>query len=204
MTEELKRFEEWKSRIRGGDVAKKLHLGSGQVYLPGYINCDLFSNTRADVYHDITNLPYAPESFDEIYCCHCIEHVGRHKILATLSHWKTLLVSGGILKLAVPDFAAVVRWYQQTNDIESLIGLVCGGQRNSLDQHTMIFDELSLTAMLEKVGFVDVKEWDWRTTEHAAFDDYASAYLPLDKLTRKPLDKENGVHVSLNLQATRP
>lgn len=185
-------------------MIRKLHLGSGQVHLPGFVNCDLFSNTRADVYHDITNLAYPPETFDEIYCCHCAEHIGRHKIQATLSHWKSLLAPGGRLKLAVPDFGAVCAWYQQTGDIDSLIGLVCGGQRNSLDQHTMIFDRGSLTKMLEKVGFVNVEPWDWRTSEHAAFDDYASAYLPLDPLTRKPLDKENGVHVSLNLIATRP
>ena len=45
-------------------------------------------------------------------------------------------------------------------------------------------------------GFSEVRPWDWRTTEHGALDDYSQAYLP-------HLDKENGMLVSLNLEAVK-
>ena len=62
--------------------------------------------------------------------------------------------------------------------------------------HYNIFDEPSLTALLEEAGFVDVQRWDWRTTEHAEVDDFSQAYLP-------HMDKEKGTLISLNLEATK-
>ena len=43
-------------------------------------------------------------------------------------------------------------------------------------------------------GLDNVKEWDWRQTEHGQSDDYSQSYLP-------HMDKENGMLMSLNLQA---
>ena len=45
-------------------------------------------------------------------------------------------------------------------------------------------------------GFSEVRPWGWRTTEHADLDDYSQAYLP-------HLHKENGMLVSLNLEAVK-
>jgi len=77
-----------------------------------------------------------------------------------------------------------------------LIGLVSGGQKTKFDYHKMIFDKRLLTNILRKCGFYDIREWDWRKTDHSNVDDYSQAYLP-------HMDKENGLLMSLNLEAKK-
>lgn len=181
-------------------MTKKLHLGVGKCYLPpdhGWVNVDLFSNIKADAYHDVTNLPFEKSSFDTIYCSHLLEHVHRHVVPATLNHWGSLLKHGGTLRLAVPDFGAICRHYTQYGDIVAVMGLLYGAQDNYLNRHTVAFDEEYLTFQLQCAGFVDIRRWDWRETEHSSFDDYSQAYLP-------KLQKETGMLMSLNLEATKP
>jgi hypothetical protein len=117
-------------------------------------------------------------------------------ILSTLSHWKALLKPGGTLRLAVPNFESICEWYTKTRDLQSVMGLLYGGQNHPKNYHTVTFDPFSLGEALRKVGFVNVRRWNWRETDHADFDDYASSYLP-------HLDKSAGMHMSLNMQADK-
>lgn len=174
----------------------KLHIGSGRVFLPGFINVDLFSNSSADIFCDMMRLPFKAESFDLIYSCHCTEHVHRNAVYAVLHHWRELLRIGGILRLSVPNFEAIWKRYGQTKDLSELIGLLYGGQNHPLNVHTIAFDKITLTDALMKVGFKEVREWNWRETDHSQFDDFASAYLP-------HMNKENGMLMSLNLEAIK-
>jgi len=174
----------------------KLQLGCGRVYIPGWTNVDIFSSTNADLYADVQALPFPRESFNLIYSSHVLEHVHRHTVLATLTHWRDLLVPGGVLRLAVPDFAAVAAWYQKTGDLGVLLGLLYGGQNHPKNNHFITFDRATLTDALKRVGFTDITEWDWRETEHTRFDDYSRAYLP-------HRDFEHGMLMSLNLEATK-
>lgn len=176
-----------------------VHVGCGKVFLPGYQNIDLFDTVKADAYHEMMALPFAKESVDRLYSSHVLEHQHRRKILATLSYWVSLLKPGGILRLAVPDFAAVCRYYQWTGKLEDVMGLLYGGQDQDLNRHTITFDQRTLTDYMTKAGLVDVKPWDWRTTEHAAYDDYSQCYLP----HRQPRDP-SGLQMSLNLEGVKP
>jgi hypothetical protein len=54
-----------------------------------------------------------------------------------------------------------------------------------------------VTRDLNSVGFVDVRRYDWRDTEHAHVDDYSQAYVP-------HMDKENGILISLNVECRKP
>lgn len=179
------------------DQPKRLHLGCGKAYLPGFLNVDLFSNIKADAYHDVTNLPYPVESFDEVYCCHLLEHVHRHAVVATLNHWRSLLKPGGILRLAVPNFEAICEHYMENRNLEVLMGLIYAAQDNYLNRHTVTFDRQYLTKMLESAGFVEIGMWDWRQTEQKDHDDFSRAYLPA-------FDFERGKLMSLNMKARRP
>ena len=60
----------------------------------------------------------------------------------------------------------------------------------------MIYDKKYLTEILEKCGFGDIHEWNWRETEHNMYDDYSQSYLP-------HMDKENGMLMSLNLEGRK-
>lgn len=174
---------------------RRLHLGSGKVYLHGWTNVDIFSSVQADLYCDITRLPFEPESFDLIYASHVLEHIHRHMVVATLQHWRELLKPGGVLRLAVPDFRACVEWYQKTDDLPSLMGLLYGGQNSPKNSHTVVFDDSTLIAALTSAGFSKIRRWDWRATEHANYDDYSQAF--------KPDFDRSGLLMSLNMEAVR-
>lgn len=175
---------------------KKLHLGCGRNYLPGFTNVDLFSSIRADLYADVQCLPFDRGRFDLIYACHVLEHVHRNAVIATLTHWRDLLVPGGVLRLAVPNFEAIVEHYQKTQKLQDLIGLLYGGQNHPMNNHFIAFDTKTLCKALLDAGFKATDGWDWRETEHAQFDDYASAYLP-------HMQKDTGLLMSLNIQAVK-
>lgn len=175
---------------------KKLHIGTGKNYLPGFTNVDIFSSVRADVYADMTALPFDRGSFDLLYASHVLEHCNRLMVLATLSHWRDLLRDDGVLRIAVPDFAKCVEWYMKGGGLPSITGLLWGGQNHPKNNHFIGFDEETLSSDLHKIGFNNVRRWDWRRTEHSEFDDYSQSFLP-------HLDKERGLLMSLNLEAVK-
>lgn len=180
-------------------MKRNLHIGCGRNYLPpteGWVNHDIFDSVQADVYADMSALPFEHNSFDLIYASHVLEHCHRRCILSTLAHWRDLLKHRGTLRLAVPNFAACVEWYNKTGDLPAITGLLYGGQNHPKNSHTIIFDHKTLKAALAKVGLVNIVEWDWRTTEHAAYDDFSQCYLP-------HLKKDDGMLMSLNMEAVK-
>lgn len=174
----------------------KLHIGCGKNYIPGWTNLDLFSSVKADVYADITALPFDRGSFDLIYASHVLEHVQRNTVVATLAHWRDMLKEVGILRLAVPNFEAVAKWYAKTGNLNDVMGLLYGAQNHPKNNHFVTFDSNTLRRDLIRAGFSEIRFWDWKTTDHAAFDDYSQSYLP-------HLDKDNGMLMSLNLEAVK-
>ena len=62
--------------------------------------------------------------------------------------------------------------------------------------HKTIYDFDSLKKLLMSVGFKNVSRYDWRETSHSEFDDHSQAYIP-------HMDKENGTHISLNIQCSK-
>ncbi|MFO0997060.1 MAG: methyltransferase domain-containing protein [Alphaproteobacteria bacterium] len=185
-----------------GDPAAplKLHLGCGKRHIPGFVHIDAAPAPHVDWVARVERLSMIDSaSVELIYACHVLEHFGRAEVPRVLGEWYRVLKPGAILRVSVPDFAACAKLYYEKgleDGLNGLIGLVCGGQRNSYDFHKMIFDEALLTRAFRDAGFREVRPWDWRTTEHAEVDDYSQAYLP-------HLDKENGQPMSLNLEAVK-
>ncbi len=179
---------------------EKLHLGCGNVHIPGFYHVDLLDAPHIDHLGDVSDLSFIDDnSVGLIYCSHVLEHLGRWEVGDVLKEWNRVLRSGGKLRLAVPDFAACAEIYYEAglaDGLNGLIGLISGGQKDEYDYHKMIFDEPLLTALLMDAGFSSAERWDWRDTEHAHIDDYSQAYLP-------HMDKDNGRLMSLNLEATK-
>jgi len=174
----------------------KLHLGCGPKPLPGWVNIDILPD-RGDVQDDITKLEHVPDGVASIiYASHVLEHTTRHTWQAVLALWVRKLQTGGTLRIAVPDFAAAAQWYLAHGNIQDVMGLISGGQRDAYDYHNVIFDTKSLSAGMEAAGCVNVRKWDWKTTEHADYDDYSQAYLP-------HMDKDHGMLMSLNLEGKK-
>jgi predicted SAM-dependent methyltransferase len=177
-----------------------LHLGCGAKYIPGFVHIDIEPLPHVDYVNAAERLDFLRDNMvDLIYACHLLEHYGRQEVRDVLGEWYRVLKPGGVLRVAVPDFAAVCHLYDTEglkDGYSGLVGLVCGGQRNCRDFHKMIFDEPLLRSLLTATGFREVRPWDWRHTEHAAIDDYSQAYIP-------HLDKTHGSLMSLNLEGVK-
>lgn len=178
------------------DIAR-LHLGCGVKHIPGWFHVDALDYPHIDHRGPVEDLSFiADGTVGLIYAAHVLEHFGRRTYMDVLREWRRVLAPGGVLRLAVPDFAVAARLYTAgvlPRGIEDVRGLVSGGQRDRYDFHGMIFDEADLGRALREAGFSTVRRWDWRTTEHSWLDDYSQAYFP-------HMDKDNGTLVSLNIE----
>ena len=175
----------------------KLHLGCGDVKIPGYINVDSRSTESTDLVHDITNLDiFEKETVDEIYACHVLEHFGRFDVKDILLSWNKIMKKNATLKIAVPDFESIVDVYKKTNDIKLIEGPVIGGQTYENNFHYNIFDFKKLKHLLEDCGFSKIEKYNWRQTDHANIDDYSQAYIP-------HMQKETGTLISLNIKCLK-
>ncbi len=93
----------------------KLHLGCGTNHLEEYVNIDIRYLPGVDEVNNIKFLrKYQNNSIDEIYACHVLEHFGRWEYKDVLRRWHELLKPGGQLRLAVPNFAAIVNHILKT------------------------------------------------------------------------------------------
>ena len=177
----------------------KLHLGCGRKYIPGFVHVDALQYHHVDYCQQVDELDNFPNaSASLIYACHVLEHFSRWEYKNVLKEWLRVLEPGGLLRLSVPNFAACAKLYYEEglqSGLTGLVGLVIGGQRDKYDFHRMIFDEQLLSNSLLEVGFTSVSRWDWHRVEHSHVDDYSQAYLP-------HMDKEHGLLMSLNLEAT--
>jgi predicted SAM-dependent methyltransferase len=177
----------------------KLHLGCGSRYIPGFVHVDAYPAPHVDIVGPVERLTLADGSVSLIYASHVLEHFGRAEYKAVLQEWFRVLAPGGILRLAVPDFATCAAIYYERgleHGLSGLLGLLVGGQRNAYDFHKMVFDEPFLKDELLDIGFREIRRWDWRTTEHAQIDDFSQAYIP-------HLQKDAGKLMSLNLEAVK-
>lgn len=177
----------------------KLHLGCGRRFIDGFVHIDLSNGKHVDIQADVRRLPLPSGSAGLIYASHVLEHFGRHEYMDVLAEWFRVLSTNGVLRLSVPNFAACAALYYESglsDRLSGLTGLLMGGQRDANDYHKMVFDEQSLKQDLLATGFVAVRGWDWRKTEHSMVDDYSQAYIP-------HMDKESGRLMSLNLEGVK-
>ncbi|OGA14710.1 MAG: hypothetical protein A3H32_18355 [Betaproteobacteria bacterium RIFCSPLOWO2_02_FULL_63_19] len=177
----------------------KLHLGCGPRYIPGFVHIDVQAVPHVDIVGSVAHLPLRDACASLVYACHVLEHFDRREYREVLAEWFRVIEPGGILRLAVPNFAACAELYYERgleDGLSGLVGLIVGGQRHQYDFHKMIFDEEFLCGDLLKTGFRLARRWDWRKTEHTGVDDYSQAYLP-------HLHKDTGKLMSLNIEAVK-
>ncbi len=181
-----------------------LHLGCGKRYIPGFIHIDLDTFPHIDYQSDIGKLPMiADATVDLIYCCHAFEYFDRQEANdRILPEWRRVLKKGGILRLAVPDFEALVKVYSTYRDLNKIIGPLYGRMAVKTPEgekffyHKTVYDFTSLKNLLESSGFTNIHRYDWRNTVHKDYDDFSQAYIP-------HMDKEHGLLISLNVEGEK-
>ena len=152
----------------------KVNLGCGPHKLDGYENRDIKEGWSAYPLVDPDG------SISEIRASHLLEHFPMKEVRPVLADWVRCLKSGGVLKLAVPDFRKIANDYLNGEHKGVNTGAyVMGGQSDEHDFHKCLFDEKSLAQIMQEVGLVDIQPWN----DHAD-----TCRLP----------------ISLNLQGTKP
>lgn len=178
-----------------------LNLGCGNKKLKGFINID--ERALPDIEYpstDIRNLAmFKNDSVDYIYVCHVLEHLVRSDTFAALKEWNRILKPNGLIRIAVPDWDAVVDYYLKNRDLENILNLLYGSrgdqEKNEL-LHRRVFNFANLRSLLYEAGFKRIQRYSPSETFHSDIDDYASAYLP-------HMDFANGMLVSLNIEASK-
>ena len=175
----------------------KLHLGCGSRYIPGFFHIDAYDDKHIDHVCSIDNLEFIESnSIDLIYSSHVLEHFKRERLPHVLKEWNRILKKGGTLRIAVPDFESIVKVYLKYNDLNLIIGPLYGGQNYLYNIHYNTFDFKTIEKTLKNCNFNSVKRYNWENTEHANVDDFSQAYIP-------HMDKENGILISLNIEAIK-
>lgn len=146
----------------------KLHLGSGNIRLEGWVNIDIESE-QADVKLDLREqLPFADGSADFIFAEHFIEHVTREDGVSLLRECARVLRPEGVLRLSTPNLKWLVAMYVMENvdewDVlwrpDTPCQLLNQGMRSW--GHEFVYDKRELFSVLAEAGFATVREVPWR------------------------------------------
>lgn len=177
----------------------KLNIGCGwRNFGKDWVHIDGGDYNHLD-YKDIENLPFDDKSVDVIYASHVLSYFDREEAFLLLKEWNRVLKIGGILRIAVPDFKSMSALYNKGEiTLDRIIGPLYGKMKmsDSTIYHKSVYDFESLTYILNKSGFTDCVEYNWRYTDHSMFDDHSQAYIP-------HMDKENGTLISLNVESIK-
>lgn len=153
------------------NTSRKLHIGCGDNVREGWLNADYFP-TNPDILHlDATHtFPFRDNEFDYVFSEHMIEHVSYSQGEKMLSESYRVLRPGGKLRISTPDMAFLVGLYGSSkSDVQNKyirwatdrfiksapfygdVFVINNFVRNW--GHQFIYDESSLRASIEKVGF---------------------------------------------------
>jgi len=133
----------------------KVDLGCGIPPKTGFTGV---TNTDFDFSKGI---PYQDNSIEEYYVSHSLEHVSFHKTYFVLSECYRTLTHGGRITVIVPHvrFDAMVTLLSNNPD------KMFGNQNDDFDYHKAGFTKEKLKALLDGVGFVNVKVTTIRKTD---------------------------------------
>ncbi len=135
--------------------------------------------------HDVKKgLPFPDNSGEAIYCSHFLEHLSRHDAFSFMKECYRVLVTGGIIRIIVPDLAQYAQQYiqrlRQVNHEASIneppaeiflqdLGIF---EKESVNEnmlihlykkiynkniHKWMYDEYSLALLLKEQGFSNIQ-----------------------------------------------
>jgi glycosyltransferase involved in cell wall biosynthesis/predicted SAM-dependent methyltransferase len=217
--EEAERWNRTPIYVPGSDGLVKLNVGCFQdMYHYGWINIDVldldawakqngYTFQRADLSKGI---PYEDSSVDIILGSHFIEHLTRDEGLKFLRECWRVLKPTGLLRLSVPDAKLVAEKYASGKIMEYRDFNVSVEQakdewdafyRILTDQHKAVYDEASLSRLLEEAGFTEIRRMTFNKSQSEAIakqtvDMYPSISLYMEAKPRKEsrLEPEKLIH----------
>jgi len=149
----------------------KLHIGSGRVALPGWINLDIQPLPEVDVVNDVTEgLPFDQAQF--IFAEHFIEHLPFDAALQFLRECRRVLVETGVLRLSTPNLDWVLRshydpsrWQSTAEPIRDCLWLNKAFRGWG---HCFLYNLDTLAQLLSAAGFAFVSAQDYGCSRFSA------------------------------------
>ncbi|MNW40489.1 hypothetical protein D3C74_176040 [compost metagenome] len=140
----------------------KVNLGCGHIPKEDYLNVDMRELDGVDIIADVRKVPFETESIDELYLAHVIEHFTEVDMEAyILPYWHSLLKPGGKITIICPNWNAMLDEYAKGKvSFEVLKEITFGSQEYEGNQHYNMFSPQSLTKLLDKIGFKNVRTVD--------------------------------------------
>lgn len=95
--------------------ATKIHLGCGTDYKEGWVNVDRSKNVKADIYHDLDEIPYplVDNSAQTILMNHVLEHL--ENIPEVMEELYRILQPDGTLVITVPYYNSMLAFNDPTH-----------------------------------------------------------------------------------------
>jgi SAM-dependent methyltransferase len=186
----------WRPPFPEKNKGINLHLGCGRINHPGFINVDGAYFPHVHYIRALDNLaPFGDNSVDFVYASHCLEHFPFEDTQRVLEEWHRVLRRGGVARISVPDFDVLVGAYLESgSNVGSVLAYILGGQGNKYNHHYSLFTKRSLTLLLLKVGFKEVRGWAPGQDELGSIHDSSSATI---------IVAAREIPLSLNLEAVK-
>jgi predicted SAM-dependent methyltransferase len=143
----------------------KLDIGCGAFCHDGYVGVDKYYPGVA-VPSDMAVLPYPPESVDEVYCSHTLEHLTYAEHKPALLEWMRVLKPGGKVVVIVPSMDYVAAIWLHGGDREYAQHIMFGGQTGPGDVHLSGFRPEDLRDLLTTCGFTVSRTVVYQDGEH--------------------------------------
>ena len=178
----------------------RLHLGPGWRYFTCWQHLDITKRDHIDFVGSVSELSqFNQDSVDVIYASHLLEYFDASKAVDVLPEWRSVLRIGGQIYLAVPDFKALLKIYERTDD-KKILGPLFAKMESDVGAiyHRTVYDKSSLFAVLEQVGFGEIEEYDllaFLGNFDATYYDHSLAFFP-------HMDR-SGIQVSLCVKGTK-
>lgn len=181
--------------IKSNQTGPKIHLGSGEINLQGWINIDArkFKHTHI-VDQDFKLSEFKDNSISEIYLCHVLEHFSFNDANLLIQKLYKKLKKNGILRISVPDFSQLKKIYEEKDDLHIIKYALMGGQNYENDFHKSVYDQKNLSNILENNYFKDIKNWNSKKDFGIKLDDWSNGIYSVNGKDFK---------VSLNLKAIK-
>lgn len=164
----------------------RLDLGAGAVSPPGFVP---MGNAHGSA---IFPLNARDGSVDVIRASHVLEHFPHGQVADVLKEWVRALKPGGVLKIAVPDFARIAEGYLAGAAMPTE-AFVMGGQVDAADFHKALFDETHLKTALAAAGLMLIRRWD------SELEDCAGLPISLNLAGTKPHTPEIAVSAVMSV-----
>ncbi len=170
----------------------KVHFGSGEINIDGWINID----TRPLENVDIIGGEEAFDKFEDntlaaVYACHVLEHISHLKTLKFLDRIYKKISVGGKIIISVPDFKNIVKAYESyPGGISSIQSILYGGQDYKENLHMSCYDEKYLSQLLNKAGFKNICQWNTQELFGIPINDWSD---------KKHINVGEDLPISLNL-----